>query len=66
VLLDIDHTPGHVLNPSHAAFYSEASIAELQHKAAANVAAVLRGEVPATVVNRAVLDSPRLRLVPTG
>ena len=22
MLLDIDHTPGHVLNPSHAAFYS--------------------------------------------
>jgi D-3-phosphoglycerate dehydrogenase len=56
---------GIVVTP-HAAFYSEASIAELQRKAAANVAAVLRGEVPATVVNRAVLDSPRLRLVPTG
>jgi len=57
-LLGVD---GIVVTP-HAAFYSEASIAELQHKAARNVAAVLRGEVPATVVNRAVLDAPELRL----
>ena len=52
---------GIVVTP-HAAFYSEASIAELQHSAARNVAAVLRGEVPATAVNRAVLDAPQLRL----
>jgi D-3-phosphoglycerate dehydrogenase / 2-oxoglutarate reductase len=52
---------GIVVTP-HAAFYSEASIAELQHKAARNVATVLRGEVPATVVNREVLDAPQLRL----
>ena len=26
VLLDIDHTPGHVLHPSHAAFYTDAGL----------------------------------------
>jgi spermidine synthase len=29
VLLDIDHTPGHVLHPSHAAFYTAAGLAAL-------------------------------------
>ena len=46
----------------HAAFYSETAIAELATKAASNVAAVLRGEVPATVVNPSVLGSPAYRL----
>jgi D-3-phosphoglycerate dehydrogenase len=46
----------------HAAFYSEAAIAELETKAARNVASVLRGEVPATIVNPAVLDLPAYRL----
>ena len=35
----------------HAAFYSETAIAELQTKAATNVALVLQGTLPATVVN---------------
>ena len=36
------------------------AIAELQTKAARNVASVLRGEVPATIVNPGVLELPRL------
>ena len=30
ILLDIDHTPGHVLHPSHASFYSSAGLNALQ------------------------------------
>jgi hypothetical protein len=30
VLLDIDHTPRHVLHPSHAAFYTTAGLDELR------------------------------------
>lgn len=30
VLLDIDHTPGHVLHPTHAAFYSLAGLSALR------------------------------------
>jgi D-3-phosphoglycerate dehydrogenase / 2-oxoglutarate reductase len=46
----------------HAAFYSETAIAELETKAAQNVACVLRGELPATVVNREVTALPAYRL----
>ena len=46
----------------HAAFYSEAAIAEVETKAASNVATVLRGEVPETTVNPAVLERPSFRL----
>jgi D-3-phosphoglycerate dehydrogenase / 2-oxoglutarate reductase len=46
----------------HAAFYSETAIEELQAKAAHNVAGALRGEVPDTTVNRAVLEQPNFRL----
>jgi D-3-phosphoglycerate dehydrogenase len=46
----------------HAAFYSEPAIEELQMKAARNVATALRGTVPETTVNRAVLDRPTCRL----
>jgi D-3-phosphoglycerate dehydrogenase len=56
-LLSLDNA---IVTP-HAAFYSETAIAELQTKAARNVARVLCGETPATVVNPAVLDSPSLR-----
>jgi len=31
VLLDIDHTPGHVLHPSHAAFYTPEGLRALRH-----------------------------------
>jgi D-3-phosphoglycerate dehydrogenase len=46
----------------HASFYSEAAIAELQTKAAHNVAAVLRGEVPPSLVNPQVLERSVYRL----
>lgn len=46
----------------HAAFYSEAAIAELQAKAARNVADVLRATIPTTVVNPEVLARPNLRV----
>jgi len=54
-------TPGVIVTP-HAAFYSQEAIAELQHKAAANVIAALAGTPPATTVNPRVLESPALRL----
>jgi D-3-phosphoglycerate dehydrogenase len=50
-------TPGVVMTP-HAGFYSVESINELQERAAGNVATVLGGRVPATVVNPEVLSSP--------
>lgn len=58
LLLTLDN----VIVTHHAAFYSETAIAELQMKAAGNVVTVLRGEVPATVVNPEVLGRPNLRL----
>lgn len=45
----------------HAAFYSETAIAELQAKAATNVANVLTGSLPPTVVNPGVRDRPVYR-----
>jgi len=45
----------------HAAFYSDTAIAELEAKAANNVAEVLRGQLPRNVVNPAVLDGDNLR-----
>jgi D-3-phosphoglycerate dehydrogenase len=53
--------PGILLTP-HAAFYSAGSVAEVSTRASGHVAQVLRGEVPAHLVNPEVLDSPRLRL----
>jgi D-3-phosphoglycerate dehydrogenase len=69
VLAEEPARPGHpllaldnaIVTP-HAAFYSEPAIAELSTKAALNVACALRGEVPATVVNPAVLGLPAYRL----
>jgi D-3-phosphoglycerate dehydrogenase / 2-oxoglutarate reductase len=46
----------------HAAFYSGTAIEELQTKAARNVAAALRGDVPETTLNRQVLEQSNLRL----
>jgi len=46
----------------HAAFYSDASIHEVQTRAATNVATVLTGDVPEHVVNPAVLESDALRM----
>jgi D-3-phosphoglycerate dehydrogenase len=50
--------PNVLLTP-HVAFYSEESVADLQRLAAENVASVLQGRRPASVVNPAVLDLPR-------
>ncbi len=48
-----------VIATPHVAFYSEESLAELQAKAAENVAAILNGHRPAALVNPDVLDLPR-------
>ena len=48
-----------VLATPHVAFYSEESLAELAHLAAANVAAILDGRRPQAVVNPEVLQLPR-------
>jgi D-3-phosphoglycerate dehydrogenase / 2-oxoglutarate reductase len=53
--------PNLIVTP-HAAFYSDASIHEVQTRAATNVASVLTGEVPEHVVNPAVLESDPLRM----
>ena len=57
-LLGLDN----VIVTPHMAFYSEAAIVELQVKAAQNVATVLRGEVPASIVNPSVCGSPAYQL----
>ena len=51
-----------VIVTPHVAFYSEAAIAELETKAARNVAEALSGRVPEAVVNPEVLGLPSLRL----
>jgi D-3-phosphoglycerate dehydrogenase / 2-oxoglutarate reductase len=43
----------------HVAFYSEESLVELETRAAENVAAILDGRVPASVVNPEVLELER-------
>jgi D-3-phosphoglycerate dehydrogenase len=48
-----------VIVTPHVAFYSEESIGDLQRLAAENVAAVLGGKVPVSVVNPTVLQLPR-------
>lgn len=53
--------PNAIVTP-HVAFYSETAIKVLRETAAANAAAILEGEVPADVVNRAVLEAPALRM----
>ncbi len=49
----------HLIATPHVAFYSEESLAELQSKAAENVAAILSGNRPAALVNPDVLSLPR-------
>ncbi len=56
-LLTVDNA---IVTP-HAAFYSDTAIAELQTKAATNVASVLTGSLPSTVVNPGVRDRPSYR-----
>ena len=50
-----------ILSP-HVGFYSEESISELKRRTAKNVADVLRGKVPTSVVNREVLGKTRATL----
>lgn len=57
-LLGLDN----VIVTPHVAFYSETSVQEVARKAAENVATVLRGDVPKTVVNPQVLRSDAYRL----
>lgn len=59
--LPILDAPNVIVTP-HAAFYSDASIREVQTRAATNVATVLTGEVPEHVVNPAVLEADGLRM----
>lgn len=56
-LLGLDN----VIVTPHVAFYSEASIEDLQRSAAEHVAQVLRGELPSQIVNPDVLTRPTLR-----
>ena len=51
-----------VIVTPHAAFYSDAAISDLETRAARNVADVLAGRLPPTIVNREVLERPTLRL----
>ena len=69
VLCEEPPAPGHpllardnVIVTPHAAFYSEESIADVATRAAENVRSVLRGDVPATVVNSDVTARPSFRL----
>ncbi|MFN8440971.1 MAG: C-terminal binding protein [Caldilineaceae bacterium] len=50
-----------VIITPHAAFYSDAAIAELQQKAALHVAQMLRGETPTNIVNPQVLSQANYR-----
>ena len=53
-----------VIITPHAAFYSEAAIEELQHKAAGHVAQVLRGETPTNIVNPEAMRQANYRAGP--
>jgi D-3-phosphoglycerate dehydrogenase len=55
--------PNLIVTP-HAAFYSDASIHEVQTRAATNVVTVLTGSAPEHVVNPAVLEADCLRMRP--
>ncbi len=50
-----------VVLTSHAAFYSEGSIEELQRRTAQNVALALQGKIPTNVTNREVLENTSLQ-----
>ena len=56
-LLDLPN----VILTSHAAFYSEGSLAELQRRTAENVALVLQGQIPNNVMNPEVLERTGLK-----
>lgn len=50
-----------VIITPHTAFYSQAAIAELAYKAAAQVAQVLRGQMPSNLINAPVLAQTNCR-----
>ncbi len=50
-----------VVLTSHAAFYSEGSIEELQRRTAQNVALALQGKIPTNVTNQEVLKNTSLQ-----
>ncbi len=52
-----------ILSP-HVGFYSEESIRELKRRTAQNVASVLRGQWPRSVVNQEVRGKTRASLAP--
>ena len=54
------HHPKAIITP-HAAFYSEESVLDLQRTAATQVADVLSGRLPDSIVNRQVLGQENLR-----
>jgi D-3-phosphoglycerate dehydrogenase len=59
--LPLLRAPNLIVTP-HAAFYSDASIHEVQTRAATNVASALTGSVPEHVVNPTVLEADTLRM----
>ena len=50
-----------IIATPHAAFYSEESLQELRETAATQMADVLRGKLPHSIVNQGVLTQPNLR-----
>jgi D-3-phosphoglycerate dehydrogenase / 2-oxoglutarate reductase len=50
-----------VMVTPHAAFYSTSATAELAHKATTQVVQALQGQIPANLINPAVLQLPTLR-----
>ncbi|GAB88509.1 C-terminal binding protein [Gordonia rhizosphera] len=57
------HLPTVILSP-HAAFISDEAVTDLQHTAATNIAAVLRGALPPHVVNPRAIESHHARFRP--
>ncbi len=57
-LLQLDNV---IITP-HVAFFSQQSLQELERRSAAEVARVLRGEMPENVVNKQVLGKARAKL----
>ncbi len=56
--------PNVLLTP-HAAFSSQDALEDLQRKAATRVVELVNGQLPANIVNPAVLESPALRFRPS-
>jgi D-3-phosphoglycerate dehydrogenase len=68
VLVDAHPSPDHpllklddVIITPHVAFFSQEAVLELEERAAAEVASVLQGKLPANLVNQDVLSHPNPR-----